>query len=161
MIIVTRAGVTEEELDGIRERIESIGLRTHISRGESRTIIGCIGDERLLEGVPLMSIPGVEAVHEVLKPYKLASREFVPDDTRIPFGATEIGGNEFVVVAGPCSVEGAEMMSATAARVAAAGARGVRGGAFKPRTSPYAFRGMEEEGLKILAMCGKRRDCRW
>ena len=151
MIIVTRSGVTEDELDVIRERIESLGLRTHISRGESRTIIGCIGDERLLAGVPLMSIPGIEAVHEVLKPYKLASREFVPDPTRIPFGATEIGGDEFVVVAGPCSVEGAEMMSATAARVAAAGARGVRGGAFKPRTSPYAFRGMEEEGLKILA----------
>ena len=151
MIIVTRPGITEDELDRIRERVESLGLRTHVSRGESRTIVGCVGDESLLRGVPLLSIPGVEAVHEVVKPWKLASRDFVPEPTRIPFGATEIGGDEFVVVAGPCSVENPEMMRDTAARVRALGGRGVRGGAFKPRTSPYAFRGLGEEGLRILA----------
>lgn len=151
MIIVTRPGLTEDELDRIRERIESLGLRTHISRGESRTIVGCIGDERVLQGVPLLSMPGVEAVHEVLKPWKLASREFVPESTEIPFGATRIGAGEFVVVAGPCSVEGREMLFETGRRVAALGARGIRGGAFKPRTSPYSFRGMEEAGLRLLA----------
>lgn len=151
MIIVTRAGTTREEIDHIRERIESLGLRTHLSEGEERAVIGCIGDERVLQGVPLLSFPGVEAVHEVQRPYKLASRAFAAEPTRIPFGSTEIGGDEFVVVAGPCSVENAEMLETTAERVASLGARGVRGGAFKPRSSPYSFQGHGEEGLKILA----------
>lgn len=151
MIIVTRAGVTRDEVDHIRERVEAAGLRTHLSVGEHRTIIGCLGDETRLSERALLSVPGVEAVHPVLKPYKLASREFSAGPTRIPFGAAEIGGEEFVVVAGPCSVEGPEMMAETAAQVAEAGARGLRGGAFKPRTSPYSFRGMGEDGLRILA----------
>ena len=151
MIIVTRAGATREEIDYIRERIESLGLRTHLSEGEERAVIGCIGDERVLQGVPLLSIPGVEAVHEVLRPYKLASRAFAAEPTRIPFGATEIGGDELIVVAGPCSVEGRDMLLETADRVGALGARGIRGGAFKPRSSPYSFQGLGEEGLAILA----------
>ena len=151
MIIVTKKGVSEDELDHIRERIEALGLRTHLSRGEHRTIIGCVGDESRLQGVPLLSIPGVDAVHEVLKPYKLASREFAAEDTRVPLGATEMGGREFVVVAGPCSVEGLEMLQDTAVRVQAGGARALRGGAFKPRTSPYSFKGMGERGLEMLA----------
>lgn len=151
MIIITRKGVTQEELDHIRERVEALGLRTHLSQGEHRTVIGCVGDEDRLRGVPLLSIPGVETVHAVLKPYKLASREFVAEGTRVPLGTTTLGGQEVVVIAGPCSVEGREMLSATAARIRQAGARGLRGGAFKPRTSPYAFRGMGEDGLKILA----------
>lgn len=151
MIIVARKGVTEDELDHIRERVESLGLRTHISRGEHRTIIGCLGDEQKLEGVPLRSIPGVEAVHAVLEPYKLASRDFAADPTRIAFGDTEIGGPEVVTIAGPCSVEGRDMLEQTAHLVRSAGARGLRGGAFKPRSSPYSFQGLGEEGLKILA----------
>jgi 3-deoxy-7-phosphoheptulonate synthase len=151
MIIVARKGVTEDELDHIRERVESLGLRTHISRGEHRTIIGCLGDEQRLEGVPLRSIPGVEAVHAVLEPYKLASRDFAADPTRIAFGDTEIGGPEVVTIAGPCSVEGKEMLEQTARAVRSAGARGLRGGAFKPRSSPYSFQGLGEEGLKMLA----------
>lgn len=151
MIIVTRKGVTEAEIDHIRERVEGLGLQTHLSRGVERTIIGCVGDESLLRGVPFLSVPGVDAVHEVLKPYKLASREFHPDGTSIPFGAATIGGEEFVVVAGPCSVEGREMMLETGRAVQARGARGVRGGAFKPRSSPYAFQGKGQEGLEILA----------
>ncbi|GMV08147.1 MAG: hypothetical protein AMXMBFR53_44220 [Gemmatimonadota bacterium] len=151
MIIITRKGVTQEELDHIRERVEELGLRTHLSRGEHRTIIGCVGDEDRLRGLPLLSIPGVEAVHAVLKPYKLASREFAAESTRVPLGDASLGGPEVVVMAGPCSVEGRDMLSATAGRVAAAGARGLRGGAFKPRTSPYDFRGLGEEGLRILA----------
>jgi 3-deoxy-7-phosphoheptulonate synthase len=151
MIIVTRAGVTDEELDHIRERVESLGLRTHLSRGEQRTVIGCVGDETRLREIPLRSIPGVEAVHPVLKPYKLASRPFAAGPTRIPLGSTDVGGDELVVVAGPCSVEGLDMLRETGARVAAAGGLGLRGGAFKPRTSPYAFRGLGEEGLRHLA----------
>ena len=151
MIIVTRRGVTPDELDHIRERIEELGLRTHISRGDERTIVGCVGDESRLRGLPLLSIPGVDAVHEVLKPYKLASREFAAGPTKIPLGAVELGGTEFVTIAGPCSVEGREMMQETATRVSGAGARGIRGGAFKPRSSPYSFQGLGEEGLQILA----------
>ncbi|MEJ2540502.1 MAG: 3-deoxy-7-phosphoheptulonate synthase [Gemmatimonadota bacterium] len=151
MIIITRKGVTDAEVDHIRERVEGLGLRTHLSRGVERTIIGCVGDEGLLRGVPLLSIPGVEAVHEVLRPYKLASREFHPDGTRIPFGSTSIGGEEIVVVAGPCSVEGREMMLETGRAVQAVGARGIRGGAFKPRSSPYSFQGKGREGLEILS----------
>lgn len=151
MIIITRRGTTEDEIDHIRERVEALGLRTHISRGETHTIIGCVGDEERLAGVPLLSIPGVEAVQPVQKPYKLASREFSAGPTRIALGDAELGGEEFFVVAGPCSVEGEEMLRETAKAVSSAGARALRGGAFKPRTSPYSFRGMEEEGLRILA----------
>jgi 3-deoxy-7-phosphoheptulonate synthase len=151
MIIVTRKGVTEDELDHIRERVESLGLRTHVSRGEHRTIVGCVGDEERLQGVPLLSIPGVEAVHAVLKPYKLASRDFAAGPTRIRLGDVEIGSDEVVVVAGPCSVEGREMLTETAQAVVRAGARGLRGGAFKPRSSPYSFQGLGEEGLRILS----------
>lgn len=151
MIIVTRPGVSEDELDHIRERVEALGLRTHLSRGEVRTIIGCIGDEEVLTNVPLLSIPGVESVHAVLKPFKLASREFTARETRIPFGDTELGGGELVVVAGPCSVEGEEMLRQTAEAVKAAGGRGIRGGAFKPRSSPYSFQGKGQEGLELLA----------
>jgi 3-deoxy-7-phosphoheptulonate synthase len=151
MIIVTRRGVTDEEVDHIRERVEAEGLRTHVSRGEMLTVIGCIGDEARLQNVPLLTLPGVEAVHPVMKPYKLASREFSPGTTRIPLGVAELGARELMVVAGPCSVEGPEMLRATADAVRDSGARGLRGGAFKPRTSPYSFRGMGEEGLRILA----------
>ncbi len=151
MIIVTKKGVSQDELDHIRERIEALGLRTHLSRGETRTIIGCIGDESALEGVPLLSIPGVEAVHAVMKPYKLAAREFSADPSTISLGPSTIGGRELLVVAGPCSVEGQEMLLSTARAVKEAGARGLRGGAYKPRTSPYSFQGMGRQGLELLA----------
>jgi 3-deoxy-7-phosphoheptulonate synthase len=151
MIIVTRKGVTQDELDHIRERVEALGLRTHLSQGEHRTVIGCVGDEQRLQGVALHSIPGVEAVHAVLKPYKLASKEFAAEPTRVPLGEGEVGGAQVAVVAGPCAVEGWDMLLSTALRIRAAGATGLRGGAFKPRTSPYAFRGLGEEGLEMLA----------
>ena len=151
MIIVTRRGVTEQEIDHIRERIESLGLRTHLSRGESRVVIGCIGDEDRLRHVPLLSIPGVETVHPVTKPYKLASREFAAGPTLIPFGDAELGASEVVVIAGPCSVETLDGTLEIGRHVARMGGRGLRGGAFKPRTSPYSFRGLGKEGLEILA----------
>ncbi|HEV2130572.1 MAG TPA: 3-deoxy-7-phosphoheptulonate synthase [Longimicrobiaceae bacterium] len=154
MIIVTRPGITDAELDHIRERIEMLGMRTHISRGEQRTIVGCIGDESLLQEVALLSLPGVETVTPVLKPYKLVAREFVADPSVIRVGdgaGTAVGGRELAVIAGPCSVEGREMLYETAREVRAAGAGMLRGGAFKPRTSPYAFQGMGETALRLLA----------
>lgn len=151
MIIVTRPNVTDEEVDQIRERVEALGLRTHISRGQNRIVIGCIGEEDRLERLPLLAIPGVEAVHPVQRPYKLAAREFAAGPTRIPMGEFELGGSSLMVIAGPCSVEGEHMLLDTARSVRASGARALRGGAFKPRTSPYSFRGMEQEGLEILS----------
>ncbi len=153
MIIVTRPGVSDAELDRIREHVESLGLRTHVSRGEQRTIVGCIGDERLLQESALRILSGVEQVLPVLKPYKLASREFSAGPSVVRAGdgpGQAVGGRELAVIAGPCSVEGYEMLRETALAVRAAGAGMLRGGAFKPRTSPYAFQGMKEEGLRLL-----------
>lgn len=154
MIIVTTAHISPDALDRIVEHVEAAGLRTHVSRGEHRTIVGCIGDEGRLSEHGLTQLDGVERVLPVLKPYKLASREFSVGDTAIRFGDpadTVIGGRDIVVMAGPCSVEGREMMHETARLVQRAGARLLRGGAFKPRSSPYAFQGMGEAGLEILA----------
>ena len=117
MIIVTAPGATDAQIDHIRERVEALGLRTHLSRGEERTIIGCVGDEARLRSVALRAIPGVDQVHEVLKPYKLASREFAAESTRVPLGGSALGGREVVVVAGPCSVEGFDMLQSTARAV--------------------------------------------
>ncbi|MHB0971313.1 MAG: 3-deoxy-7-phosphoheptulonate synthase [Thermoanaerobaculia bacterium] len=154
MIIVTQKGITEAQLDHIRERVEMLGMRTHISRGEHKTIIGCIGDESILEDAALLSTPGVESVMPVMKPYKLAAREFVVSPTLVKAGdgaGATFGSSQLCVVAGPCSVEGREMLHETARGVRAAGATMLRGGAFKPRTSPYAFQGLGEAGLKLLA----------
>ncbi|CAN5663124.1 3-deoxy-7-phosphoheptulonate synthase [soil metagenome] len=154
MIIITRPDITDEQLDQIRERVESCGLRTHISRGEERTIVGCIGDERLLAEVPLLSLPGVDSVTPVLKPYKLVSSESTATPTVVRVGdatAACIGGNMLSIIAGPCSVEGGPMLLETATAVKAAGAAILRGGVFKPRSSPYAFQGMGAEGLELLA----------
>ena len=151
MIIVTRPGASEADVDHIRERVEALGLRTHVSRGEQRTIIGCIGDEALMRELPLLAMPAVESVLPVLKPYKLASREFAAGATIVKVGDAAFGGSEIQVIAGPCAVEGAEMMHDTARAVRAAGARLLRGGAFKPRTSPYSFRGLGQQALEILA----------
>jgi 3-deoxy-7-phosphoheptulonate synthase len=154
MIIVVRPGASEGELDHIRERIETLGLRTHLSRGEHRTILGCIGDEALLQEASLLALPGVEAVHPVLKPYRLASREFTAEPSVVRVGSRRgaaVGGRALSIIAGPCSVEGRAMLMDTARAVAAAGASMLRGGAFKPRTSPYAFQGHGEEALRILA----------
>jgi 3-deoxy-7-phosphoheptulonate synthase len=154
MIIITRPGITEAELDHLRERVETLGLRTHISRGERRTIVGCIGDDSLLEEVALLAIPGVESITPVLKPYKLASREFAAEPTVLRIGdraGATVGGRQLAVIAGPCSVEGAEMLHETAHAVRAAGATMLRGGAYKPRSSPYAFQGLGAAALHMLA----------
>jgi len=151
MIIITRPDISDDELDHIRERIESAGLHTHLSRGEHRTIIGCIGDETRLQEIPLRSIPGVESVLPVLKPYKRASREFSVDRTVVRVGErASIGGQAITVIAGPCSVENRDMLQETAVAVRDAGATILRGGAFKPRSSPYSFQGLGAEALKLL-----------
>ncbi|HEX2094575.1 MAG TPA: 3-deoxy-7-phosphoheptulonate synthase [Longimicrobiaceae bacterium] len=154
MIIVTRPDITDAELDHIRERVEAYGLRTHISRGEARVVVGCIGDEAHLSEAALRILPGVESVTPVQKPYKLAAREFAAEPSVIRVGdraGATLGGRELVVIAGPCSVEGREMLEETARAVRAAGAGMLRGGAFKPRTSPYAFQGLGKIALRMLA----------
>lgn len=151
MIIVTRPNITEPELDHIRERVESAGLKTHLSRGTERTIVGCIGDETLLESIPLRSLPGVESVMPVLRPYRRASIDFAASKTIVKAGGASFGGDAVTVIAGPCSVESRDMLRQTATAVKRAGASMLRGGAFKPRTSPYSFQGLGVDALKILA----------
>jgi len=151
MIIVLKPYATQAEIDHVVEKIESFGLTPHISQGVERTIIGVIGDERVIQEQPLEVLPGVEKVLPVLKPYKLASREFKPDGSVISVNGVKVGGQMVVVIAGPCAVEGQEMLLHVAKAVKAAGAHLLRGGAFKPRTSPYSFQGLGEEGLRYLA----------
>ena len=153
MIITTRNDVTDAQLDAIRERVEGLGLRTHLIRGQQRTIIGCIGDDARLADVALLTLPGVETVTPVLKPYKLASREFGGGQSVIHIGdrgGCSVGGKELAIIAGPCSVEGPEMLHEAALGVRAAGAAMLRGGAFKPRTSPYSFQGLGVAALEML-----------
>ncbi len=150
MVIVMRQGASQGEVGAIVSRIEELGYRAHLSQGVERTIIGVIGDERPLDPVAWEMLPGVENVVRILKPYKLASREFHPDNTVITLNGLQIGGEEVVVMAGPCSVESREQIMEAAQAVRDAGATILRGGAFKPRTSPYAFQGMGEPGLKLL-----------
>lgn len=151
MIIVMKAHASNEDVQHVIDRIEELGLKAHLSRGVERTIIGVIGDERLIKREQLSLLPHVEEVIPVLKPYKLASREFKPSDTVVDVAGVPIGGENIVVIAGPCSVESEDQLLATARAVKDAGARLLRGGAYKPRTSPYAFQGLGEEGLKLLA----------
>jgi 3-deoxy-7-phosphoheptulonate synthase len=152
MIIVMKAHAPEEQIAEVCRRIEELGFRPHLSRGEVRTIIGCVGDERgkpRLQSLELLD--GVESIVPILQPFKLASREVHPAKTIVRVDDLAIGGERLCIMAGPCSVESEEQIMAAAAAVRAAGATVLRGGAFKPRTSPYAFQGLEEEGLKLLA----------
>ena len=151
MIIVMRSTATQADIDQVVERIIHHGLKPHISRGVERTIIGAIGDERILRNVPFQALPGVEEALPILKPFKLASRDFRAEPSVVEVNGVAIGGARLAVVAGPCSVEGRQMLLETAQKVKAAGATLLRGGAFKPRTSPYAFQGLGEEALKYLA----------
>ncbi len=152
MIVVMRQGCTDAEIEAVQTAIESKpGIRAPIWRGEERSVIGVLGSIYPELQTELQQLPGVVEVLRVSKPYKLAGRDFHPDDTLIKVGDVTIGGDEVVVMSGPCSVEGEEMMMDTAHMARKAGARILRGGAFKPRSSPYSFRGMGVEGLKLLA----------
>ncbi len=156
MIIVLRPNSTPEQLQHVMDRIQELGLRAHLSKGELRTIIGVIGDEDKLQVEPLAAIPGVEQVLPILKPFKLASREMHKQDSVVTVGKVKVGGGHLGMIAGPCAVESAERLDAIAAKVKAAGANILRGGAFKPRTSPYSFQGLGEKGLQILRDVGDK-----
>jgi 3-deoxy-7-phosphoheptulonate synthase len=151
MIIVLRPDATDEQIGHIKERLEELGLAVHISKGKERTVLGAIGDERVLQELPLAAFPGVEKVVPILKPYKLASREFHSEDTVINIHGVPVGGKKIQVIAGPCAVENREMLLNIAKEIKSEGVSFIRGGAFKPRTSPYTFQGLGLEGLKYLA----------
>lgn len=152
MIIVMKSHAEPKEIEAVVQRVEELGYKVHLSRGEARTIIGVIGaDEYLIQNSTFEVMDGVERTMRVMQPYKLASRDFSAANTVINVNGVQIGGNKIVVMAGPCSVESREMILQTAHAVKAAGATVLRGGAFKPRSSPYSFQGLGEEGLKYLA----------
>ncbi len=152
MIIVLKPDATPGDLEHLSETLKAKGLSVNISRGKERTVVGAIGDERVLADLPLGAYPGVESVHKILQPFKLVSREFRKNDTVITFSnGVTIGGPEIQVMAGPCAVESEEQLLYVAERVKKAGAKILRGGAFKPRTSPYTFQGLGEEGLVHLS----------
>ncbi|HHL40206.1 MAG TPA: 3-deoxy-7-phosphoheptulonate synthase [Deltaproteobacteria bacterium] len=155
MIIVLKKDATEEQVDHIIEKIKEAGLAVHLSKGKERTIIGAIGDESALTNLPMEVFPGVEKVMPILKPFKLVSREFKSEPTIIEVDGVTIGGRQVQIIAGPCSVESRERLLDTARGVKEAGARLLRGGAFKPRTSPYDFQGLGVEGLELLAEARK------
>jgi 3-deoxy-7-phosphoheptulonate synthase len=150
MIVVLEPGISQVDQQKVIDRIESFGLKAHVSVGKERTVIGAIGDERLLADQTLESFPGVEKVIPILKPYKLVSREFQPEDTVIDVLGEKIGGVKIQVAAGPCSVESQAQVLDSAIPVKEAGAAFLRGGAFKPRTSPYTFQGLGHDGLAYL-----------
>jgi 3-deoxy-7-phosphoheptulonate synthase len=150
MIIVLKPSATEEQKKKVLEKLKNYGFRIHLSEGVERTIIGAIGDERTLSDKPLISLEGVEEVVPILKPYKVVSRDFKKDDALIQVGAAKFGAGYLSVIAGPCSVENEAMIFSVAEKISKSGAKVLRGGAFKPRTSPYAFQGLGVEGLKYL-----------
>jgi len=150
MIVVMKKNATENQIAKVIEKINQSGLKAHTSKGEIVTIIGIIGDERKVPEAQIRSLDGVEKLMPVLAPYKLASRDFKPENSIITVDGVEIGGNEVIIMAGPCSVESRAQIIDTATAIKKAGAKILRGGAFKPRTSPYSFQGLGEEGLKLL-----------
>ena len=151
MVIVMKEGVSQAEIDFVIEKLHSVGGEAHVSQGEFMTVIGAIGDRENLLQLPFEAYPGVSKVIPVMKAYKMVSREFKPELTSIRVGAVTIGPKTFTIIAGPCSVESEEQVLVAARAARAAGATLFRGGAFKPRTNPYAFQGLGEEGLAILA----------
>lgn len=151
MIIVMTAGAAPADIDRVVGKVTERGLKVHLSEGRFVTIIGVVGDKKLLQDVPLEAMTGVEKVVAITSGYKLASRQFKPENSVIDVDGVQIGGDKLVVMAGPCAVESREQLLESAAIVKKAGATFLRGGAYKPRTSPYSFQGLEEQGLKFLA----------
>lgn len=151
MIVVMKSGASAEEISAMAQRVESLGLKAHIIEGTERTVIAAVGEKRESTKEALAAGAGVDEIVPILAPYKVASKEVKPDPTIISAGSLVVGGNKVGMIGGPCSVESEEQLMEAARAVKAAGGTGLRGGAFKPRTSPYSFQGMKEEGLKILA----------
>ena len=160
MIVVMKPGSTTENLSAVVKKIEAAGLRTHLSKGEEVTIVGVIGDKKIIANLELQMMAGVEKTVRITEKYKLVSRDFHPEDTIIDAGGVKIGGNEVIVMAGPCAVESLEQRREAAQAVKACGAKFLRGGAFKPRTSPYDFQGLGKEGLKLLRKVADEFDLR-
>lgn len=151
MMIIMKPDATEEQIQHVVDRLAGVGARGHVSRGEFVTIIGAIGDREQISTLPFDAMPGVDRIMPILKPYKLASRQAHPDDTIVHVGNRSLGGGAFALIAGPCSVESQEQYLNAARQARDAGATMLRGGAYKPRTSPYSFQGLGEDGLKIMA----------
>lgn len=151
MLIVMKPNATQEQIDRVVEIIETLGLRGHAMPGENRTAIGITGNKNAVDPAHFENLPGVADAIRVTKPYKLISKDLRPEKSAVKVGNAAIGGGELAIIAGPCAVENAEQVISVARSVAASGAKFFRGGAFKPRTSPYAFQGMGEDGLKILS----------
>jgi len=156
VIIILQSGVTEDQIKHVIERVEDLGFSAHLSRGTYRTIVGVIGDESKLPPGRLQSIPGVAEVIAVLPSYKLASLDAHPEPSVVDVAGVKIGGGNLGMIAGPCAIESLERLDAIASSVRDSGANILRGGAFKPRTSPYAYQGMGEDGLKILREVGDK-----
>ena len=150
MIIVMNKTATDEQIDNVLNRIKDKGLEASVSKGIEKTVIGAIGDERLLDEELLASLPGVEQALHIVKPYKIVAREWHNEDTVIDIAGHRIGGKDIQIISGPCSVETPEQMEQSAKAVRAAGVNLMRGGAFKPRTSPYTFQGVGFEGLDMF-----------
>ncbi|MBU2541914.1 MAG: 3-deoxy-7-phosphoheptulonate synthase [Candidatus Omnitrophica bacterium] len=159
MIIVLKPDATNEQIEHIQQRIKKLGLTPMVSKGTQRTIIGVIGPEDVLRVTPLEVFPGVEKVLTILAPYKLVSREFKPESSVIDLGkGVKIGTKQIIPIAGPCAIESRDVLKAIAKEIKASGAKALRGGAFKPRTSPYSFQGLGEDGLKLLKEVGEEFD---
>jgi 3-deoxy-7-phosphoheptulonate synthase len=156
MIIVMEPGASPEAVEAVEKRILAAGLAVHVSKGVERTLIGAVGDERVFEPDMFEAMSGVERALHIVKPYKLVSREWHPGRTVVDIGKATLGAGDVQVIAGPCSVETDEQMGRAAEAVARGGARLMRGGAFKPRTSPYAFQGLGVEGLRMLKRAAAR-----
>ncbi|MBR6906771.1 MAG: 3-deoxy-7-phosphoheptulonate synthase, partial [Selenomonadaceae bacterium] len=150
MIIVMGPNATKENIEGVQAKLEREGLRFHLSKGEDRTIVGVIGDKKKIANLEMNMMEGVEKTVRITEKYKLVSRDFHPADSVIDAGGVKIGGDHLVIMAGPCSVESVEQLREAARCVKEGGAQFLRGGAFKPRTSPYDFQGLGDEGLKML-----------
>ncbi len=156
MMIIMRTDASPEEIQAVVARVEANGLQAHVSSGEERTVIGAVGNGRVLQKDQFLFMAGVDRILPISRPYKLASREFKPESSVFPLNGVKIGDKGIVLIAGPCSVESREQFLETAFAVREAGAHALRGGVFKPRTSPYSFQGLGEAGLEILVEARQR-----
>jgi len=151
MMIIMRPNATPEQVEGVIQVIKSLGLTPHLSQGVETSVIGAVGESHNIPTDRFEVLDGVESVKRITQPFKLASRQFHPEDSVFPLDGFQVGGNDIAIIAGPCSIESRTQILETAQAVREAGANALRGGAFKPRTSPYSFQGLGEEGLEYLA----------
>ncbi len=155
MIIIMSPGATRSQIDDTENKLSQLGFKTHTIYGDVKTVIGAIGDKRMLNTQAILSMPGVESLVPIMRPFKLVGRELKQVATIVNAGGVEIGGNEIIIIAGPCAIESEKSYLETAEKVKAAGASILRGGAYKPRSSPYSFQGLAEDGLKIMKAAGQ------